>query len=49
MKVHVEIRPGEGGMDAKLLVEQQASIYMKFAAKHNLKADIIESVPAEHG
>lgn len=49
MKVHVEIRPGEGGMDAKLLVEQQASIYTKYAAKHDLKTEIIESLPAEHG
>lgn len=38
MKVLVEIRPGEGGADAKLLVETQASIYLRYADRHGLAA-----------
>ena len=33
MKVLIEIRPGEGGNDAKLLVNEQASIYIKHAQR----------------
>lgn len=36
MKVLLEIRPGEGGDDAKLLVLEQARFYQKFASKNNL-------------
>ena len=32
----IEIRSGEGGNDAKLLVKDQASIYAKFAQKECL-------------
>jgi len=32
----VEIRAAEGGMDAKLLVEEQLSIYLKAATKECL-------------
>lgn len=40
MKVAIEIRPGEGGMDAKLLCEQQAKIYLRYAENHGLKTEI---------
>jgi len=36
MKIALEIRPGEGGEDARLLVKDQAAIYLKYAAKHGL-------------
>lgn len=32
----VEIRAGEGGQDAKLLVEEQAEIYAKLALRRGL-------------
>jgi protein subunit release factor A len=31
MKLHIEIRAGEGGKDAQLLVEAQAGIYLAYA------------------
>lgn len=40
MKVMLEIRPGEGGEDAKLLVQSQASVYLIYAEKHGLKAEV---------
>lgn len=40
MKVTIEIRPGEGGMDAKLLCEDQANIYIKYADRNGLKYSI---------
>jgi protein subunit release factor A len=40
MKVAIEIRPGEGGMDAKLLTEQQSKIYIRYAERHGLKVEI---------
>lgn len=42
MKLSLEIRPAEGGDDAKLLVKDQAAIYQRFAARHGLKA-IVEA------
>lgn len=36
MKVALEIRPGEGGDDAKLLVSEQAAIYAAYAKRHAL-------------
>lgn len=36
MSVFVEIRSGEGGDDAKLLVQDQFAIYMKLGAKRGL-------------
>jgi protein subunit release factor A len=36
MKVAIEIRPGEGGDDAKLLVADQAAIYERYAKTRNL-------------
>lgn len=32
----LEIRPGEGGEDAKLLVSKQAEVYKKFCARGRL-------------
>ena len=40
MKVLLEIRPGEGGDDAKLLVHDQAAIYIRFAETHGLSVSI---------
>ena len=36
MKLIVEIRAAEGGSDAKLLVEDQFSIYAKLGARRSL-------------
>ncbi len=38
----LEIRPGEGGDDAKLLVEEQTKIYLKLAERRGWKVDILE-------
>lgn len=40
MKLTLEIRPAEGGDDARLLVHDQASLYTKFAARHGVKARV---------
>lgn len=40
MKVAIEIRPGEGGDDAKLLVQDQARIYAAYAASRGLECSI---------
>ncbi len=42
MKLLMEIRPGEGGEDAKLLVEKQAAIYIRFAEKNGCFVEIEE-------
>lgn len=39
MKVALEIRPGEGGDDAKLLVSEQAAIYVAYAKRHALAVE----------
>lgn len=36
MSVIVEIRAGEGGTDAKLLVHEQFALYLKFEARQCL-------------
>jgi len=46
MKVIIEIRPGEGGEDAKLLIKDQAKIYLRYAEKNQLKADVLDD---DHG
>lgn len=38
MELTIEIRPAEGGDDAKLLVQDQASIYSNYATRHGLRA-----------
>lgn len=40
MKVLIEIRPGEGGEDARLLTRTQAGIYTRYAEKHGLKVEV---------
>lgn len=40
MKVTMEIRPAEGGDDAKLLVLDQAAIYQAYAARKGVKASL---------
>jgi protein subunit release factor A len=40
MKIAIEIRPGEGGEDAKLLTTGQAGIYLAYAQRHRLDVDI---------
>ncbi len=40
MKAILEIRPGEGGDDAKLLVSEQARIYSAYAARLGLSCEI---------
>ncbi|MCZ2112820.1 MAG: PCRF domain-containing protein [Anaerolineae bacterium] len=42
MKVLIEVRPGEGGEDAKLLVREQSRMYLRYAEKNGLRADIEE-------
>ena len=32
----IEIRPGEGGLDAQQLVRRQADIYRAFLARHRV-------------
>lgn len=45
MKIGLEIRPGEGGEDAKLLVNDQAAIYCRFAERVGAQVE----VETEHG
>ena len=40
MKLILEIRPGEGGDDAKLLVRDQARIYEAYGARMGLDVTI---------
>ncbi|MBK6906531.1 MAG: PCRF domain-containing protein [Rhodocyclaceae bacterium] len=42
MKVLVEIRPGEGGEDARLLVTEHAKIYLRFAERTQMTAEVQE-------
>lgn len=43
MKINLEIRAGEGGEDAKLLVADQAAIYLKYAERHGVDALITDT------
>ena len=49
MRIYIEIRPGEGGDDARSLVNDQAGIYLRFARRHSILADIVSAEPASHG
>jgi len=49
MKVLLEIRPGEGGSDAKLLVKDQASIYINYAHANHLQCEIVSEEQAALG
>jgi len=40
-----EIRSGEGGADAKLLVQEQLSIYLKYAAQKSLSLEMLSERP----
>ncbi len=42
MKVHMEIRPGEGGADAKDLVTEQSKIYLRAGERLGLFAQLID-------
>ena len=46
MKVILEIRSAEGGEDSKLLVKDQASIYIKYSEKHKLSVNVLAD---DHG
>ena len=46
MKVSIEIRPGEGGEDAKLLVHEQGKVYLRHAERAGLKAGVVQD---DHG
>ena len=41
MKIAIEIKPGEGGEDARLLTETQAKIYLKYAEVNGLPARLL--------
>jgi protein subunit release factor A len=41
-KIILEIRVGEGGDDAKLLVEDMTNIYLKSAKNNNFSYEIVE-------
>lgn len=42
MKLLIEIRPGEGGDDAKLLVQKQASLFIRTAEQAGIPADLVD-------
>lgn len=42
MKILIEIRHGEGGMDAKLLCATQLRIYAAYAEKNQLTLTVID-------
>lgn len=43
MKLNIEIRPGEGGEDAKLLVKTQAAAYCRYAERNGVRVAVEES------
>jgi protein subunit release factor A len=43
MKIAIEIRPGEGGRDAELLVERQAAIYIRHLETQGANIEILET------
>ena len=42
MKVLLQLRAGEGGDDAKLLVADQGKIYLNYAQRLKLAAEVID-------
>jgi protein subunit release factor A len=44
MKLHLEIRPGEGGQDAQLLTTRQAQLYIEHAKRSGIRAKLTSSV-----
>ena len=49
MKIQIEIRPGEGGDDARLLVGEQAAIYAAYARTRGIDLDVLEEAKAAIG
>jgi len=45
MAIIVEIRSAEGGEDSRLLVREQATIYMKASQRHGVILDVLEARP----
>jgi len=41
MKVMIEIRPGEGGEDARTLVREQAKLYIRMAERAGVAIDVV--------
>lgn len=41
--INLEIRDGNGGSDAKLLVKEMQNIYMKTAKINNLECSIVDA------
>lgn len=46
MKVQLTIQPGEGGDDAKDLVNEQLALYQRYAERHALTVSIASTSPA---
>jgi protein subunit release factor A len=44
MKLTLELRPGEGGQDAKLLAVELGKMYLKAAEKQGVTASISHSL-----
>lgn len=42
MKVLIEIRPAEGGEDAKLLVHDQLGIYVNYCKRRGLACELVD-------
>jgi protein subunit release factor A len=40
--IHLELRIGEGGTDAKLLIQDMAAIYIKTCTNHNFSQKILQ-------
>jgi protein subunit release factor A len=41
MKLSIEIRPGEGGKDAQLLVSTVADMYRSYCSRSDIKYSVI--------
>lgn len=49
MKLNFEIKPAEGGDDAKLLTKDLANMYLAFATRHNIAVTNYSEVKASLG
>jgi len=49
MKLTMEIKPGEGGNDAKLLIGNMYLIYQKFCEKQNIMFDVVYESKSKFG
>lgn len=43
IKKYIEIRPGAGGSEAELFVEELAKVYFKYCNKHNISVEIVDN------